>query len=79
RHVRSSPRVVVDLPENDALHRSVRNLADAKFSAVEEITLVDLLYYDDLVVSDRAVERLNTKFHTELSRKERELREASHA
>ncbi len=70
-----SKALVVDMADNDALHRSVRNLANAKFLSVEDLTVYDVLYYDDLFISDQAVERLNEKFHTEPSRKELQLRE----
>lgn len=67
--------LVVDLPENDNLYRSVRNLENAKFASVEELTVYDVLYHDDLIISEAAVERLNDKFKTRLSRKEQALRE----
>ena len=71
--------LVVDFPQNENLARSVNNLPEAKFLSVEELNLVDLLQFDDLFVSEQAAERLNEKYHTELSRKEKELREASNA
>jgi large subunit ribosomal protein L4 len=71
--------LVVDFPSNANLELSVRNLPDAKFLSVEELNVRDLLHHDDLFVSEQAAERLNEKYHTELSRKEKELREASHA
>jgi len=71
--------LIVDFPQNENLARSVNNLPNAKFLSVEELNLVDLLYFDDLFVSEQAAERLNEKYHTELSRKEKELREASNA
>jgi large subunit ribosomal protein L4 len=71
--------LIIDFPQNENLARSVSNLPEAKFLSVEDLNLVDLLHFDDLFVSEQAAERLNEKYHTELSRKEKELREASNA
>lgn len=71
--------LVVDFATNESLARSVRNLPNAKFLSVEDLNVRDLLHFDDLFVSEQAAERLNEKYHAELSRKERELREATHA
>lgn len=71
--------LIVDFPQNANLARSVNNLPNAKFVSVEDLNLVDLLHFDDLFISESAAERLNEKYHTELSRKEKELREASNA
>lgn len=71
--------LVIDFASNDSLAKSVRNLPNAKFASVDDLNLRDLLLYDDVFVSDQAAERLNEAYHTELSRKERELRETTHA
>ncbi|MEM1023470.1 MAG: 50S ribosomal protein L4 [Myxococcota bacterium] len=71
--------LVVDLDANENLALSVRNLAKANFISVEELTVYDLLDHAELVISEDAVARLNERYHIELSRKERELREANNA
>jgi large subunit ribosomal protein L4 len=71
--------LVVDLDANRNLALSVRNLADANFISVEELTVYDLLDHSELVLSEDAVARLNERYHTAMSRKERELREAKNA
>lgn len=69
--------LVIDLEENTTLARSVSNLPNVKFVRVEDIEVYDVLGHDDLIISEAAAGRLNERYHTELSRKERELREAS--
>ncbi|MGF1509663.1 MAG: 50S ribosomal protein L4 [Myxococcota bacterium] len=72
--------LVVDIDGDNHLYRSVRNLEGVSFSPVEELRVYDILGHDTLVLTRAAAQRLNEKYHTGLSRKERELREVrSHA
>jgi large subunit ribosomal protein L4 len=70
----ASKALVVDIDADTALERSVRNIEGVKFSPVDELRVYDILDHDDLILTVDAANRLNEKFHTELSRKERELR-----
>jgi large subunit ribosomal protein L4 len=74
--------LVVDVEEGEALFRSLRNLDRAGAIAVDDLSVYDILYHDELVLTEEAAKRLNEKFKTELSRKEKELQaqqEAAHA
>jgi len=71
--------LVIEVDANENLALSVRNLAGANFSSVEELTVYDLLDHAELVLSEDAVARLNERYHTAISRKEQELREAKNA
>jgi large subunit ribosomal protein L4 len=50
--------VVVDDKENDKLKRSAQNLADSMYLPPEGLNVYDLLKHDQLVISRRAVERV---------------------
>lgn len=67
--------VVVGSKEDLQVNRSVRNLPNAKFLNVEELNVYDILRYDHVLILEHVVENLNGELHTELSRKERVLRE----
>ena len=67
--------VVVGAEADIQVNRSVRNLPHAKFLNLEELNVYDILRYDHIVLLEHVVENLNGELHTELSRKERALRE----
>jgi large subunit ribosomal protein L4 len=66
--------LVVDSRENEALMRSVRNLPHAKFLPVEALNVRDILAYDDLFLSDKAVEAIVARLKSKPSRKEKEAK-----
>lgn len=69
--------LVVGTKENTGLERSVRNMAKAKYVAVEGLNVYDILYYDHLILTEDVVETINQRLKTEPSRKERALAEAT--
>lgn len=69
--------LVVDIGVNENLARSVKNLPDAKYLPAEALNVYDVLKYDHLVLSEKAVQALNERLQTEPSRKERALKEAA--
>ncbi len=68
--------LVVGTVEEVNLGKSVRNLPKAKFLPANALNVYDILKYDHLFISEGALTEITEKLHTELSRKERELRAA---
>lgn len=69
--------LVVDTGVNENLALSVRNLPTAKYLPAEALNVYDVLKYDHLFLSEGAAQALSERLQTELSRKERELKEAA--
>lgn len=69
--------LVVDTGLNENLSRSVRNLPKAKYLPAEALNVYDILKYDHLFLSEAAAKAVSERLQTELSRKERELKEAA--
>ncbi len=67
--------LVVGGADDGNLHLSVRNLPLAKFIEVESLNVYDLLDHDKVLLLEHTVPEISQRLHTELSRKERALRE----
>ncbi|MBX2811831.1 MAG: 50S ribosomal protein L4 [Myxococcales bacterium] len=74
-----SKALVVGSKDDLQVNRSVRNLPNAKYLNVEDINVYDILRYDKVILLENVLENLSGELHTELSRKERALREEARA
>lgn len=75
----SQRSLVVGTEADDKLRLSIGNLRSAKFIRADEINVYDILDHDHVILLEGAVEQINGSLQTELSRKERALREEATA
>lgn len=68
--------LVVGRADNLGLQRSLSNLPQAAFLASAGLNVYDILKYDALVLEEAVAVELNERLQTELSRKEKQLKEA---
>ncbi|MBI2372930.1 MAG: 50S ribosomal protein L4 [Deltaproteobacteria bacterium] len=68
--------LVVDLKENEALMKSLRNLGTAKFLPVEGLNVYDVLDHEHLIVAEGAIAAINEKLKGATSRRDRARVEA---
>ncbi|MBI4821561.1 MAG: 50S ribosomal protein L4 [Deltaproteobacteria bacterium] len=68
--------LVVDVKENAALMKSLRNLVTVKFLPVEGLNVYDVLDHEHLIVGEGAVAAINEKLKATTSRRDRARAEA---
>lgn len=71
--------LVVGTDADQALRLSVGNIPNAKFIHVDDVNVYDVLRHDQVFLLEDAVGPISEALHTELSRKERALREEATA
>jgi large subunit ribosomal protein L4 len=69
--------LVVGKRDDENLMKSVRNLKTAKFLPVDALNVYDILYYDNLILTEDVVQKINERLDAAPSRKERAIRETA--